>query len=315
MAACTHASCNPTPVPLQASPLDAEWKRCPDCGSAIPGWQKRHRARACPGYSELWAGDVRVKIFAAVRAYAEAVPDQVEPQVRLLTITAPGTEAGLIWDQEKCRHLGDHRHSGKLGCRVAAAPAAAWNERAPIWWRSLHHEASQATLRRTGARPRLLVRTWELQRRGMLHVHPVVGCSTARERASAEVYTQELARRASRHGFGYVDRKTQLRNPVAAAAYLSSYFVAGKKGKLTLRESVTTGSMPPSIVYVQPELSQRSGVTMRSLRLKRYLWRIGSAWMWLHTEQGMLLEDLVRAHGAGLTFLQVAIGNHQAQGP
>lgn len=280
----------------------------------MPEWQHRHRARACPGYSELWAGDVRVKIFAALRAYADSV-DQVEPQVRMLTVTAPGTEAGLTWDEEKCRHLGDHRHSGKLGCRVAAAPAAAWNEKAPIWWRDLHHDASQAALRETGARPRLLVRPWELQRRGMLHVHPVLGCSTPRERASAEVYTRELASRAPRHGFGFVDRKVQLRNPVAAAAYLSSYFVAGKKGKLTLRESVTTGSMPPSIVYVQPELSQRSGVTMRSLRLKRYLWRIGSAWMWLHTEQGMLLEDLVRAHGAGLTFLQVAIGNHQAQGP
>lgn len=309
-------------MPLQGSPPDAEWKRCPDCGSAIPGWQKRHRARACPGYSELWAGDVRVKIFSALRAYVECVPPQVEPQVRMLTVTAPGTEAGLIWDEEKCRHLGPHRHSGKLGCRVAAAPAAAWNERAPVWWRSLHHEASQATLRRTGARPRLLVRPWELQRRGMLHVHPVVGCSTARERTSAEVYTQELARRASRHGFGFVDRKEQLRNPVAAAAYLSSYFVAGRKGrfgekgKLTLRESVTTGTMPPSIVYVQPELSQRSGVTMRSLRLKRYLYALaGSAWMWLHTEQGLSLEDLVRAHGAGLTFLQVAIGNHRAQGP
>jgi len=150
----------------------------------------------------------------------------------------------------------------------------------------------------------------------MLHVHPVVGCSTARERASAEAYTQELARRASRHGFGFVDRKEQLRNPVAAAAYLSSYFVAGKKGKLTLRESVTTGSMPPSIVYVQPELSQRSGVTMRSLRLKRYLWACaGQAWMWLHCEHEFGLEDLVRAHGAGLTFLQVAMGNHRANGP
>lgn len=225
----------------------------------------------------------------------------------MLTITAPGQEAGLRWDESVCSHLAPHRHSGKLGCRVLAAPAAAWNDRAPVWWRELHHDASQATLRLTGARPNLLIRPWELQRRGMLHVHPVLGASSLQERRSADVYTAELASRASRYGFGFVDRKEQLRDPVAAAAYLSSYFVSGRKGvgKLTLRESVTTGTMPPSIVYVKPELSRRSGVTMRSLRLKRYLWRLGSAWIWAHETWGHSLEELVRAHRVGITFSQL----------
>jgi len=271
----------------------------------IPAWQHRHRARDCPGYSELWAGDVRVKIFAALRAYAESVPAGHSPQVQLLTVTAPGEDAGLVWDEGRCAHLGEHRHSGRLGCKVADGPASAWNQRAPEWWRSLHHEASQATLRQVGRRPSLLVRPWELQQRGMLHVHPVVGRSTPVERAAADTYQRELSARSARHGFGFVDRKVELRNPVAAAAYLSSYFVAGKKGKLTLRESVTTGSMPRSIVYVQPELSQRSGVTMRSLRLKRYLWRLGSAWMFAHEKWGHSIEDLVRAHRVGITFDQL----------
>lgn len=241
----------------------------------MPAWRRRHLARTCPTYSPIWAGDVRVKIFAALRAYADSVPDSVKNrQVRMLTVTAPGEDAGLTWDQEVCAHRGPHRHSGRDGCRVSAAAAAAWNERAPRWWRSLHHEASQATLREVGRRPALLVRPWELQQRGMLHVHPVVGSSTLGERQAADVYQRELASRAARHGFGFVDRKVQLRDPVAAAAYLSSYFVAGKKGKMTLREAVSSNAMPRSIVYVHPELSQRSGVTMRSLRLKRYAWRI-----------------------------------------
>lgn len=231
-------------------------------------------ARTCPTYSPIWAGDVRVKIFAALRAYARSVPPTLSPQVRLLTVTAPGVEGGLDWDREHCEHLGPHRHSGRLGCRVSAAPAAAWNERAPGWWRSLHHEASQATLRIVGRRPALLVRPWELQQRGMLHVHPVVGSSSPAERRAADVYQQELAARAARHGFGFVDRKVQVRNPVAAAAYLSAYFVAGKKGKMTLREAVSSSAMPRSIVHVHPELSQRSGITMRSLRLRRYAWRV-----------------------------------------
>ena len=121
---------------------------------------------------------MRVKIFAALRAYADEIPANVSAAVRLLTVTAPGEDAGLSWDEDVCAHLGPHRHSGPLGCRVKAAPALAWNRLAPVWWRTLHHEASQATLRRTGRRPRLLIRPWELQQRGMPHVHPVVGSST-----------------------------------------------------------------------------------------------------------------------------------------
>jgi hypothetical protein len=263
-------------VQAQASDPDAEFKSCRHCGRSFPSFQRRHRARDCPGYSEIWAGDVRVKLFAAMNAYADEVASVAigEPQVRLLTVTAPGVDFGISWDEDHCRHLGPHRHSGTLGCSVSAAPAAAWNGAAPRWWRSLHNEASQATLRRTGHRPRLLARPWELQKRGMLHVHPVVGSSTVTERQAADVYQQELAGRAARHGFGFVDRKLEVRHPRAAAAYLSSYFVSGRKGKMTLREAVTSGSMPPSIVYVAPELSRRSGITMRTLRLRRYAWQV-----------------------------------------
>lgn len=240
----------------------------------MPAFRRRHVSRSCPGYSEIWAGDVRVKIFAALRAYADQVPEGFSPQVQMLTVTAPGEDAGLTWDEAHCAHLGQHRHSGRLGCRVASAPSAVWNASAPTWWRQLHHEASQATLRQVGHRPSLLVRPWELQQRGMLHVHPVLGRSVPVERAAATTYQRELAARAARHGFGFVDRKVQLRDPVAAAAYLSSYFVAGKKGKMTLREAVTSKAMPRSIVYVHPELSQASGITMRSLRLRRFAWQV-----------------------------------------
>lgn len=254
---------------------DKPYKRCRDCGGSMPSWRRRHVARTCPSYSEIWAGDVRVKIFAALRAYAESVPGGVKTrQVRMLTVTAPGEEAGLPWDASVCSHRGPHRHSGPQGCRVAPAVAGAWNRQAPVWWRSLHHEASQATLRRTGGRPSLLVRPWELQQRGMLHVHPVLGCSTVAERRTARVYAEELKARSLRHGFGFVDDRARALDPVAAAAYLSSYFVAGKKGKMTLREAVSSRAMPRSIVYVRPELSQRSGITMRSLRLRRYAWRV-----------------------------------------
>jgi hypothetical protein len=85
---------------------------------------KRHVARWCAGYCELWAGDVRRKLFAALQAYDDLVGDQRQTRkVRLLAVTAPGVAAGLVWDEAKCAHLGEHRHDGRLGCRVADAPA------------------------------------------------------------------------------------------------------------------------------------------------------------------------------------------------
>lgn len=271
----------------------------------IPEWQRRHRARWCPGYSELWAGDVRVKLFAAVRSYGELCKVK-DARVLLLTVTGPGQDAGLPWDPSVCADRGPHTHSGRDGCRVLAAAAAVWNERAATWWTELHRQASQAAHRATGRRPVLIARPWELQRRGILHVHPLVGYSTPAEKAAADVYQRELADRAARHGFGYVDRKRQVREPTAAAAYLSAYFVAGKKGKMTLRESVTSGAMPQSIVYVSPELSQHSGITMRSLRLRRYAWRL-----WRHDIEpiGLDLEvsvgDIWQGLQRGKTLSQI----------
>lgn len=271
----------------------------------MPAMQRRHRARWCPGYSELWAGDVRVKLFAAVRAYGDLTRVK-DAKVLLLTVTGPGQAAGLTWDASVCADRGPHKHDGRDGCRVSAAAAAAWNERAPRWWTELHRQASQAAHRLTGRRPVLIARPWELQRRGILHVHPLLGYSTPAEKAAADVYFAELQARATRHGFGFVDRKRRVREPTAAAAYLSSYFVAGKKGKMTLREAVTTRAMPRSIVYVSSELSRHSGITMRSLRLRRYAWcvyRNSDPNVWALT--GLTVEDLWCGFKEGVSLTEM----------
>lgn len=284
------------------------WRRCPDCGTQLPASIHRHRARRCPGYAPLWAGDVRVKLFAALRSYGDSFNGK--GRVRMVTVTAPGVNEGFAWDEDRCRHLGDHRHSGTLGCRVRAAVAARFNDSAPSWWRELHRQARQGAARTVGAAPPLLVRVWEEQRRGLLHLHLVLGYSTPADRLAVDAYVQELNSRAPRHGFGFVDRKLEVKEPTAAAAYLSSYFVAGKRGKLSLRESVQSRSMPRSIIYVAAWLSTRSGITMRSLRLKRYLYACaGSAWLLLHRDSGFRLDDLCRAHRRGITFLQLAIAD------
>ena len=256
-----------------------------------------------------------MKLFSALNAYEDLVPDTVSARVLLLTVTAPGEDAGLPWDPEACAERGPHRHSGPEGCRVLSQAAGFWNKQAPAWWRRLHDEAAIAAQRITGHRPRLLARVWEMQRRGALHVHPLVGYSTLAERVAADVYKLELAKRAARHGFGFVDRKGEVSHPRAAAAYLSSYFCSGKKGKMTLRESVTSNEMPVSIIFVSVLLTQASGVTMRSLRLKRYLWHVWGKALDFVLFKGFTLAELYRADRAGIGTGQLMLGYMWANAP
>jgi hypothetical protein len=181
----------------------------------------------------------------------------------------------MEWDEQNCRHLGPHRHTGELGCRVRISRSAPWNESAAKRWRDLHRQVYQRC-RRERLRPRLLARVWEMQKRGLLHVHPVLGCSTPSEKRAAERYLHHLEELRERYGFGYVERKQRVREPRAAAAYLSSYFITGKGRKASLEQSVQSNWMPHSIIHVSQELTKRTQITMRTLRLKRFLWiRLG----------------------------------------
>jgi hypothetical protein len=177
----------------------------------------------------------------------------------------------MEWDEYHCRNLRQHKHSGNLGCRVRIDLSAEWNDDAARLWRDMHRAAYQACVR-VGLRPWLLVRVWELQKRGLLHVHPVLAYSTLEEKRAADRYLQELDRLRGSYGFGYVERKQRVRQPRAAAAYLSSYFVTGKRRKVALQESVQSGQMPHSIIHVSHRLTLKSRVTMRALRLRRFAW-------------------------------------------
>lgn len=260
-------------MPCQGSSQGSDFRQCRACGRPIPAWRKVHTCRTCPSYAATWAGDVRVKLFASLKAYADWYC-QVGGRVRMITVTAPGVDGGLPWDEAHCWHLGEHRHSGEIGCRVLPAAAGLWNENAPAWWTELHRQARQAAKRSCASSPELLVKIWEPQKRGVLHLHLVVGYTTPAERAAADRYVAELVRLAERHGFGFVDRKLEVKDPSAAAAYLSSYFVTGKGRKVALRESVQSEILPRSIFYVARWLSARSGITMRTLRLRRYAYRL-----------------------------------------
>jgi hypothetical protein len=197
----------------------------------------------------------------------------------MCTVTAPGQEAGLIWDRSLCTHADTVTCGGKLGCRVLAEAAELWNEHSKSWWRELNRVAKQRAdraVRQLGYdyRSGLLLYEWELQRRGVWHLHFVLGMETAVERVWAFEYVRALRELAPRKGFGYVDAKP-LQSPQAAekaATYVSKYLAKwNADGSFEVTETVQAAGRS-LLNYVSRRLTAKSGVTMRVLRDVRLAW-------------------------------------------
>jgi hypothetical protein len=187
----------------------------------------------------------------------------------MLTITGPGADV-LPWDREHCAPLGEHRCSGLLGCRVREREAREWNESASARWRRLHDRCARLARRETGLRPWVLLRAFEVQRRGVLHAHAVVARGTWGRKVAATAYERHLVRLAASYGFGGIDTPTgRARHARESAAYVSSYLTKGKGSKRTLGETVRSDQLPQSIIHVSTSLTLRTGVTMRALRFRR----------------------------------------------
>lgn len=276
--------------------------RCRHCGRATFNGSLACKARRCPGYAPLWAGDQRRKLFDNLGAFKGLVRVR-DAHAVMLSVTAPGADQ-LPWDRGYCAGLGEHRCSGDLGCQVERRAAKAWNKSAAKRWSSLHRRASVATARLYGPGALwMLCRVFERQARGVLHVHPVFAYATPRQRAAVRHYRECVELWAPDYGFGFVGRKLRPQPARGAAAYLSAYFCAGKKEKLSLRESVLSPDMPRSIVHVSTGLTQATGVTMRELRFRRFVW---ARYGWLASVGGDLVDaarnlaEIERALGAEL---------------
>src|SRR5438874_5516789 len=105
---------------LDAAALDARgYKRCEHCKQLLPLTVSRCRRRTCPGYGPTWARDTMRKIRENLRAY--------QGLVCMCTLTAPGQDAGLVWDRKACSHDPSETCTGRRGCKVLSAAAEAWN--------------------------------------------------------------------------------------------------------------------------------------------------------------------------------------------
>jgi hypothetical protein len=164
----------------------------------------------------------------------------------MCTLTAPGVDAGLAWDRASCTHDESERCGRAHGCKVVPGVAQLWNEKSRGWWSKLNRVCKQRAdraVRRQGLDRRggVLLYEWELQVRGVWHLHFVLGMETAWERVWALEYVKAMRELAPKYGFGFVDAKP-LRNPEPAervARYLSKYLAKWKEdGTLEITETV-----------------------------------------------------------------------------
>jgi hypothetical protein len=224
--------------------------RCTFCGRPFDSWGRCLR-RCCPGYVRTWEGDQQRVLRDNLGCFADGTG-----KVLFCTLTPPG-DRRLPWDKSRCEVRRPHACRGELGCRVVPGPARTFNRSAQYAFSDVHRAASARATRSTGMKPWLLARVWELQKRGLLHVHLVVAAGTKIQRACASAYYRALAELAATHGFGFTSR--QIQSPEWAAHY------CGKD----LARTARSPDAPRRIVHVSRALLRETGSTVRACRQRR----------------------------------------------
>jgi hypothetical protein len=296
---------------------------CQHCGRRTYGGAHSCKSRLCVHYGPIWAGDWRRSLFDNLAECGRLTPGELPGQAVMLAVTAPGARPiwdpatgeviceALPWDGAHCAHLGPHTHSGPKGCRVDPWVAAKWNRTADERWSKLHRRAATETRRKYGNDGLvLLTRVKEIQKRGVVHWHPVLLATTPRQRAAVDLYRDRLAKLAPSYGFGFVSEKVRAQEAKGAAAYLSAYLVTGKKKKAQLQESVQHPALKKGrLIWLTPKLTQKTGITMRELRFRRFIWArygtllaMGGKWI----DVARMLANLERDLGRPLTGDEVA---------
>jgi hypothetical protein len=195
------------------------------------------------------------------------------PLVALVTVTAPGADR-LPWARFEPR-------------RVEPSKASEWNRTCRARW-SRMHRAARSAVERSGHRPApIQSAVWQLQGRGVLHLHLVLPFASPAHVAAVKAYVRELRRLAPEYGFGFIDfrdrdGKTGRRSVLArdrAANYLSRY--ATDSAQLLEAAALPKDERPHRLVYVSRELTAFTRCTMKRLRRVRFLYwiRRGESWV------------------------------------
>lgn len=256
---------------------------CPHCHRSL--YKGGCRRRTCPAQAVHYLRDL-----------SRCVRDNLggwDGQIAMLTLTAPGARV-LPWDEKVCAGRGEHKHSGPAGCRCKRWEAADWNLTVERRLRALTKGAHRAVRESgCGGRVTVLARVDERQARGLFHPHIALGIQTAADRVALDVFCAYVKANRGKQGFGpdrhgYDVTPPDKYPPGHAAAYLAKYVrpdrakqsfvpllrdveVVAVLNRLTGRRQVVRP------VYVSRVLTARSRVTMRHLRVRRYVFRLWPA--------------------------------------
>jgi hypothetical protein len=255
-------------------------------------WNPSCKRRSCKFCGPRWARNWELIFRLATEHYALSVV--------MVAITPPG-EQRLPWDQEWCSHRRPHQHKGPSGCRVQQRAAREWSETAGERYKLMRDAAGKFT-RRHGPQPvNLIGRVWEPQRRGVPHLHVVLGYGALTERIAANLFVSYLKAHSADYDFGWVEQRWDAQRcahlgkhthdpalgcrvklsgiaGAEAARYLVRYLTGRSKKKSTIRENISHPNMPTSLIWITPRLTSLkrggTGVTMRTLRRSRHLWAV-----------------------------------------
>lgn len=266
-------------------------------------------SRYCPACGEVWAKDQRIRAVAAAKS--------LTGDGALITLTGPGNDV-LIGD-------------GPANQQRIRSRKAWWNFTARERYATLFRLASSAArkwAREHGCDWRVLYRTWEWQRRRILHVHIVLPFGTPQERYATTMFVRALWERSRDHGFGFVlggergDRPSWDRPPPIArvgvnaiAAYVSKYVSKAGSTRNGMVNVARAAGMRGSVLYVAPRLLRESGVSMTTLRsrravVSRFPWALSSRRSWA---AACVVHGFQRGH-APLTQQAVDALRREAEG-
>jgi hypothetical protein len=259
-------------------------------------WGSTCKARYCERCGTPWGKDQRTRLAGNLKEFGGAVT--------VIAITAPGADV-LPCSTETCGDKGPHKQRGKKGCRVDRAAALAWHESLPYRWSRLR-DAARRAVKRAGLEAPTLAQVWEMQTRGMAHVHVAIPYETDADKEAAQVFAEALDRLAPRWDFGFVDTKLVAWEKGAEAGYyLAGYLIGGRGKKPMLREVVREAAaggyfprLPSCLVYVSRTLTAATGLTMRNLRRVRHVLAASkglcSPPRWRDADEFLAVKRLVR---------------------
>jgi len=257
---------------------------CVDCGHWSPVRCNSGSRRKCEPCASLKAGDL-ASIARSGMMELEGRDSRRGALFAMVTLTAPGADV-LGWDTSKCTHPRAEAVagvapaaacSGALGCQADAASVAAWEAGLPKRWSYFR----QSLRRSLGAGVDVqFFKTYEEQRRGVLHVHALVRvegvCSKRRFRSAVRSY-RDAQGFGRQYDVSHVNGN-DLREIARAAGYLAKYVTKAYDAETTVAtvKDDAVGWHPPMIAVCVRRRAVRAwsasrgwGETMHETRERR----------------------------------------------